>query len=108
MGADPRDRRATTTPLGMALRGSFLAGSKPVDEDIVRRFIACAADKGIGVFRLHDPLNDVSNLKEAGEAIVGAGKEFHVGPRLQRRPRRARSTRSSSGRSRFPRSARRA
>ena len=69
----------TTTPLGLALRGRFLVGSKPVSEDIVRRFIACAAGKGIDVFRLHDPLNDVSNLKEAGEAIVGAGKEFHVG-----------------------------
>ncbi len=69
----------TTTPLGLALRGRFLVGSKPVSEDIVRRFIACAAENGIDVFRLHDPLNDVSNLKEAGEAIVGAGKEFHVG-----------------------------
>ena len=69
----------TTTPLGLALRGRFLVGSKPVSEDIVRRFIACAADNGIDVFRLHDPLNDVSNLQEAGEAIVGAGKEFHVG-----------------------------
>jgi oxaloacetate decarboxylase (Na+ extruding) subunit alpha len=69
----------TTTPLGLALRGRFLVGSKPVSEDIVRRFIACAAENGIDVFRLHDPLNDVSNLREAGEAIVGAGKEFHVG-----------------------------
>ena len=31
------------------------------------------------LFRLHDPLNDVSNLIEAGEAIVAEGKEFHVG-----------------------------
>ena len=69
----------TTTPLGLALRGRFLVGSKPVSEDIVRRFISCAADNGIDVFRLHDPLNDVSNLQEAGEAIVSAGKEFHVG-----------------------------
>ena len=69
----------TTTPLGIALRGRFLVGSKPVSPDIVRRFIACAADNGIDIFRLHDPLNDVSNLREAGEAIVGAGGELHVG-----------------------------
>jgi oxaloacetate decarboxylase alpha subunit len=69
----------TTTPLGLALRGRFLVGSKPVSPDIVRRFIACAAENGIDVFRLHDPLNDVSNLREAGEAIVGAGRELHVG-----------------------------
>ncbi len=69
----------TATPLGLALRGRFLVGSKPVSEDIVRRFITCAAANGIDLFRLHDPLNDVSNLKEAGEAIIDAGKEFHVG-----------------------------
>jgi oxaloacetate decarboxylase alpha subunit len=45
----------------------------------VRRFVACAAENGIDVFRLHDPLNDVSNLREAGEAIVGAGRQLHVG-----------------------------
>jgi oxaloacetate decarboxylase (Na+ extruding) subunit alpha len=69
----------TTTPLGLALRGRFLVGSKPVSPDIVRRFVACAAENGIDIFRLHDPLNDVSNLREAGEAIVGAGRELHVG-----------------------------
>ena len=69
----------TTTPLGLALRGRFLVGSRPVGADFVRRFVASAAENGIDVFRLHDPLNDVSNLREAGEAIVGAGKEFHAG-----------------------------
>jgi oxaloacetate decarboxylase alpha subunit len=69
----------TTTPLGLALRGRFLVGSRPVGADFVRRFVASAAENGIDVFRLHDPLNDVSNLREAGEAIVDAGKEFHAG-----------------------------
>ena len=69
----------TTTPLGMALRGRFLTGSKPVSPDIVERFVACAAENGIDVFRLHDPLNDVSNLREAGAAVVRAGKEFTAG-----------------------------
>ena len=69
----------TKTPLGLALRGRFLVGSRPVGADFVRRFVASAAENGIDVFRLHDPLNDVSNLREAGEAIVGAGKEFHAG-----------------------------
>ena len=69
----------TSTPLGMALRGRFLVGSRPVSPDVVRRFVSCAAENGIDVFRLHDPLNDVTNLREAGEAITTAGKEFHVG-----------------------------
>src|SRR5919206_2771787 len=58
----------TKTPLALALRGRFLVGSRPVSTDFVRSFIASAAANGIDVFRLHDPLNDVSNLREAGEA----------------------------------------
>src|SRR5437016_5047205 len=69
----------TSTPLGMALRGRFLVGSRPVDGDFVRRFVASAAENGIEVFRLHDPLNDVSNLREAAEAIDAAGREFDAG-----------------------------
>ena len=69
----------TNTPLAMALRGRFLVGSKPVGVDFVRRFVASAADSGIDVFRLHDPLNDVSNLRQAAEAVATAGGEFEAG-----------------------------
>jgi len=67
------------TPLGLALRGRFLVGSRPVDDDFIRRFIASAAANGIDVFRLHDPLNDVSNLREAADAVATAGGEFEAG-----------------------------
>ncbi len=67
------------TPLGLALRGRFLVGSRPVDADFSRRFVASAAENGIDVFRLHDPLNDVSNLREAAEAIVAAERDFEAG-----------------------------
>jgi oxaloacetate decarboxylase alpha subunit len=50
-----------------------------VSGDIVGRFVSCAAENGIEVFRLHDPLNDVSNLREAGAAITSAGGAFHAG-----------------------------
>ena len=69
----------TKTPLAMALRGRFLVGSRPVGADFARRFVASAAESGIDVFRLHDPLNDVSNLREAGEAITNAEREFDAG-----------------------------
>src|SRR5882672_9441924 len=69
----------TTTPLALALRGRFLVGSRPVGGDFARRFVASAAQSGIDVFRLHDPLNDVDNLREAGEAIVSSGAEFEAG-----------------------------
>jgi oxaloacetate decarboxylase alpha subunit len=67
------------TPLGLALRGRFLVGSHPVDDDFIRRFISSAAENGIDVFRLHDPLNDVSNLREAADAVAKAGGEFEAG-----------------------------
>jgi oxaloacetate decarboxylase alpha subunit len=67
------------TPLGLALRGRFLVGSRPVDDDFIRRFIASAAANGIEVFRLHDPLNDVSNLREAADAVATGGGEFEAG-----------------------------
>jgi oxaloacetate decarboxylase alpha subunit len=67
------------TPLGLALRGRFLVGSRPVDGEFARRFVASAAENGIDVFRLHDPLNDVSNLREAAEAIAEAEREFEAG-----------------------------
>jgi oxaloacetate decarboxylase alpha subunit len=63
----------------MALRGRFLVGSRPVGGDFARRFVASAAESGIDVFRLEDPLNDVSNLREAGEAITEADREFDAG-----------------------------
>jgi oxaloacetate decarboxylase alpha subunit len=72
-------RARCSTPLGMALRGRFLVGARPVSEDLVRRFVASAAASGIDVFRLHDPLNDLANLREAADAIRDAGKELSVG-----------------------------
>src|SRR5258708_23947957 len=73
-------RARVKTPLGLALRGRFLVGERPVDADFARRFVASAAENGIDVFRLHDPLNDVSNLREAAEAIVAADRDFEAGP----------------------------
>ena len=72
-------KNRTKTPLAMALRGRFLVGSRAVGADFVRRFVASASESGIDVFRLHDPLNDVSNLREAGEAITAGGREFDAG-----------------------------
>src|SRR2546423_5106078 len=45
----------TKTPLGLALRGRFLVGSRPAHEDFGRGVIAPAAPDGVGVFRPHDP-----------------------------------------------------
>ena len=72
-------RARTKTPLMLAVRGRFLVGSRPVGDDLVRRFMASAAASGIDSFRLHDPLNDAGNLKVAAEAVAAAGREFDAG-----------------------------
>jgi oxaloacetate decarboxylase alpha subunit len=71
--------RCTRTPLQIAVRGRFLVGSKPVSDDLVRRFILSAAESGIDVFRLHDPLNDVENLVPAAAAVREAGGRLYGG-----------------------------
>src|SRR5262249_61978549 len=38
------------TPLGLALRGRFLVGSRPVDADFARRFVASAPPHGLHGF----------------------------------------------------------
>jgi oxaloacetate decarboxylase alpha subunit len=68
-----------STPLQIALRGRFLVGSRPVSDDLVRRFILCAAESGIDIFRLHDPLNDVENLESAAAAVREAGGRLYAG-----------------------------
>ena len=72
-------RARCSTPLGIALRGQFLVGSRPASPDVVARFVRSASESGIDVFRLHDPLNDVANLREAADAVVSAGKELEIG-----------------------------
>src|SRR5262249_18525623 len=69
----------TTTPLALAVRGRFLVGSRPVGAELARRFVASAAASGIDVFRLHDPLNDVDNLRDAPEAIRAARRGVDAG-----------------------------
>ena len=72
-------KRRCKTPLAMALRGRFLVGSQPASRDVSRRFVASAAENGIDVFRIHDPLNDMSNLIDAAAAVHAAGKELVAG-----------------------------
>ena len=62
----------TKTP---GLPSAVASSSAP--RPVARRFrpaasSASAAENGIDVFRLHDPLNDVSNLREAGEESLAA------------------------------------
>src|SRR5258705_8325342 len=75
----PSRHRPTRPPLVMALRGPFLVGARPAKDDLVRRFILCAAESGIDIFRLHDPLNDANDLAVPAEAIREAGGRLYAG-----------------------------
>ncbi|MBE0428362.1 MAG: acetyl-CoA carboxylase biotin carboxyl carrier protein [Thermoleophilia bacterium] len=64
------------TPLQMLLRGQNLVGYRHYGDDIVRRFVARAAENGVDIFRVFDALNDTRNVEVAAEAIKEAGKHF--------------------------------
>ncbi len=66
--------RARKTPLSMLLRGQNIVGYKHYPDDIVRRFVAAAAENGIDVFRIFDALNDTRNVKTAIDAVKEVGK----------------------------------
>lgn len=62
------------TRLQMLLRGQNLLGYRHYSDDVVRAFVAKAAENGIDVFRIFDAMNDVRNLKVSIEAVKAAGK----------------------------------
>ncbi|HET6171661.1 MAG TPA: hypothetical protein VFD90_03590, partial [Gaiellales bacterium] len=72
-------RSRTKTPLAMALRGTFLVGGRPAADDLVRRFVLCAAESGIDIFRMHDPLNDIDDLAVPAAAVREAGARLYAG-----------------------------
>jgi pyruvate carboxylase subunit B len=77
---DPWERLRTlrealpNTRLQMLLRGQNLLGYRHYSDDVVRAFVARAADNGMDVFRIFDALNDLRNLKTAIAATKAAGK----------------------------------
>ena len=62
------------TRLQMLLRGQNLLGYRHYSDDVVRAFVAKAAENGVDVFRIFDAMNDVRNLRVAIEAVKAAGK----------------------------------
>lgn len=64
------------TPLQMLLRGQNLVGYRHYGDEIVRKFVAHAADSGIDIFRVFDALNDMRNIETSAAAIKDAGKHF--------------------------------
>ena len=83
LGEDPWERLDTLkahlkTPIQMLLRGQNLLGYNHYSDDVVRAFVAKASEHGVGVFRIFDALNDVTNLKTAIAAALAAKEHPHV------------------------------
>jgi oxaloacetate decarboxylase alpha subunit len=62
------------TPMQMLLRGQNLLGYRHYADDVVEAFVACAARRGVSVFRVFDALNDPRNLTTAIRAVKRAGQ----------------------------------
>ncbi|MFN2451530.1 MAG: pyruvate carboxylase subunit B [Candidatus Dormibacteria bacterium] len=80
LAEDPFDRlravreAAPGTDLLGVLAGQALVGHQQVADDLVDVFIRVAAEAGVDVFRVHDPLNDTRNLERPLAAIHAAGR----------------------------------
>ncbi|ROO24454.1 pyruvate carboxylase [Salinisphaera orenii MK-B5] len=76
---DPWDRlrrireAAPNIPLQMLLRASNAVGYTNYPDNVVRYFVAQAAQNGIDIFRVFDSLNGVDNMRVAMDAVIEAG-----------------------------------
>ncbi len=57
--------KVKNTKLQMLLRGQNILGYKHYPDDVVRKFVAHAADNGMDIFRIFDALNDFRNIEVA-------------------------------------------
>ena len=83
LNEDPWERLDTlkahlNTPIQMLLRGQNLLGYNHYSDDVVRAFVRKASEHGVGVFRIFDALNDVTNLRTAIDAALKAKEKPHV------------------------------
>ena len=65
--------RVPNIPFQMLLRGANAVGYTNYPDNVVRRFVRLAADRGIDVFRIFDCLNYVENLKLGIDVVGEAG-----------------------------------
>ena len=77
---DPWDRlrgvkaKAPNILLQMLLRASNAVGYTNYPDNVVRHFVARAAEAGVDVFRVFDSLNWVDNMRVAMDAVIESGK----------------------------------
>ncbi|HBN82631.1 MAG TPA: oxaloacetate decarboxylase subunit alpha, partial [Clostridiales bacterium] len=65
--------KVKNTKLQMLLRGQNILGYKHYPDDVVRKFVAHAAQGGIDIFRIFDALNDFRNIEVALDETLKQG-----------------------------------
>ena len=60
--------------LQMLLRASNAVGYTNYPDNVVRGFVERAADSGVDLFRIFDPLNAVENMRVAVDAVLETGR----------------------------------
>ncbi|MFV0529066.1 MAG: pyruvate carboxylase subunit B [Lachnospiraceae bacterium] len=76
LGEDPWERlrkikaKVKNTKLQMLLRGQNILGYKHYPDDVVRKFVAHAAQNGMDIFRIFDALNDFRNIEVAVQEVI--------------------------------------
>jgi pyruvate carboxylase subunit B len=84
LGEDPFERlraireAAPSSTLLASLGGQALTGHRQVGDDVVDAFVKAAADAGVDRFRIHDPLNDVRNVRRAVAAARKAKRQVEA------------------------------
>ena len=79
LSEDPWERlrkikaKVKNTKLQMLLRGQNILGYKHYPDDVVRKFVAHAAQNGIDIFRIFDALNDFRNIAVAVDETLKQG-----------------------------------
>ncbi len=67
-------RAVPNVALQMLLRGANAVGYTSYPDNVVRYFIAQAAEAGIDIFRIFDSLNWVENMRVSIDAVLESGK----------------------------------
>lgn len=79
LNEDPWERlrsikaKVKNTKLQMLLRGQNILGYKHYPDDVVRKFVAHAAQNGMDIFRTFDALNDFRNIEVAVDEVLKQG-----------------------------------
>jgi len=79
LSEDPWERlrkiktKVKNTKLQMLLRGQNILGYKHYPDDVVRKFVAHAAQNGMDIFRIFDALNDFRNIEVAVDETLKNG-----------------------------------